>query len=197
MVTVASDTFAKIIKIQTAALSKQHINMSKRDLKKYLTSLDKEQVEDQLLELYDKFKDVKIYYDFVFNPKEEKLVREAKSKILNEYFPIKSKRAKLRRSVPQKFIKHFLVLGVDSHAVADVMLFAIETAMKYSAKREMKYSSFYKSILTAFEQAITYSISNGIFREFDKRLEDIALEAKRQRWENTYLFELALENVKV
>ena len=54
--------------------------MSKRDLKKYLKELDKDQLEEQLIELYEKFSDVKIYYDFVFNPKEEKLLQEAKLK---------------------------------------------------------------------------------------------------------------------
>ena len=48
--------------------------MSKRDLKKYLSGMDKEQIETQFLELYDKFADVKTYYDFIFNPKEDKLV---------------------------------------------------------------------------------------------------------------------------
>jgi hypothetical protein len=166
--------------------------MSKRDLKKYLSGLEKEQVEEQLLELYDKFKEVKIYYDFVFNPKEEKLVQEAKLKIANEYFPVKSKRAKLRRSVPQKYIKHFLVLGVDPYALADVMLFAIETAIRYSAKREMKYSSFYKSILTSFEQILTYCISNGIFKDFEDRIITINSEVARQKWENRHEFEHAL-----
>jgi hypothetical protein len=41
--------------------------MSKRDLKKYLFDLNKEQLEKQIMELYDKFKEVKIYYDFAFN----------------------------------------------------------------------------------------------------------------------------------
>ena len=44
--------------------------MSKRDLKKYLDKLDKPQLEEQLIELYEKFVDVKKYYDFVFNPQE-------------------------------------------------------------------------------------------------------------------------------
>ncbi|RZJ60320.1 MAG: hypothetical protein EOO45_24555, partial [Flavobacterium sp.] len=69
--------------------------MSKRELKKYLSSLPKEELQEQMMALYDKFSDVKAYYDFVFNPKEEKLEQEAKSKIANEYFPIKSKRPKL------------------------------------------------------------------------------------------------------
>jgi hypothetical protein len=162
--------------------------MSKRYLKKYLASLDKQQIEEQFLELYDKFADVKTYYDFVFNPKEEKLVGEAKAKISNEYFPVKTKRAKLRRSTAQKAIKHFLLLGVDSFAVADVMLFAIEVAQKYSARREMRYASFYKSMLNSFEQAVNYVIANGIVSEFKPRILDIHNEAKRQHWENRQEF---------
>jgi|SRR6218665_675264 len=163
--------------------------MSKRDLKKYLASMTKEQLEEQFTELYDKFSDVKTYYDFVFNPKEDKLVNEAKVKIANEYFPIKSKRAKLRRSVAQKYIKHFIVLGVDPFAVADVMLFTIETAQRFSARREMKYASFYKSIQTAFEQAVKFCIANSIVSDFKQRMQSIYQEAQKQRWENIYEFE--------
>ena len=169
--------------------------MSKRDLKKYLAGLDKAQMEEQFLELYDKFGDVKTYYDFVFNPKEEKLVGEAKAKISNEYFPIKTKRAKLRRSTAQKYIKHFLVLGVDPFAVADVMLFAIETAQKYSAKREMRYASFYKSILNSFEQVVNYVIANGIVLDFKSRIVEIQSEVNRQKWENRFDFEHVTDKI--
>ena len=40
--------------------------MSKRDLKKYVSELSKEQLEEQIIDLYDKFKDVNTYYNFVF-----------------------------------------------------------------------------------------------------------------------------------
>ena len=158
--------------------------MSKRDLKKYLDSLDKAQVMEQFLEMYDKFGDVKTYYDFVFNPKEDKLVGEAKAKISNEYFPIKTKRAKLRRSTAQKYIKHFIMLGVDPFSVADVMLYNIETAQKYSARREMRYSSFFKSMLKSFEQSVDYIIANAMVPEYKERMAAIVTEAGRQRWEN-------------
>jgi shikimate 5-dehydrogenase len=68
--------------------------MSKRDLKKYLFDLNKEQLEEQIMELYDKFKEVKVYYDFAFNPNENKLIKEAKLKVTNEYYPIKGKKSK-------------------------------------------------------------------------------------------------------
>jgi len=170
--------------------------MSKRDLKKYLESLDKIQIAAQLLELYDKFGDVKTYYDFVFNPKEEKLIGEAKAKISNEYFPTKSRRAKLRRSTAQKYIKHFVTLGVEPNALADFMLFNIETAQKYSAKREMRYNSFYKSMLNSFEQAVQFIVTNGLLPDYKKRLAAIKAEAVRQRWENHDAFSQVIESLE-
>lgn len=167
--------------------------MSKRDLKKYLKELDKEQLEEQLLELYEKFSDVKIYYDFVFNPKEEKLLQEAKLKITYEYFPLKGKRPKLRRSIAQKSIKHFISLGVDPYVVADLMLHNIEVAQKYSAKREMRYSSFYKSMLNSFEQVVKFSIENGMISEYKARIFEIKDVAFRQNWENKKEFERPLD----
>lgn len=163
--------------------------MSKRDLKKYLAGLPKDALEEQLLALYDKFADVKAYYNFVFNPKEDKLEQEAKAKIANEYFPIKSKRPKLRRSTAQKYIKHFLTLGVDPFVVADVMLFNIETAQKYSAKRDLRYASFYTSMLSSYRQAADFIIANGMAPNFRERLATIKNEAMRQKWENREGFE--------
>jgi hypothetical protein len=168
--------------------------MSKRDLKKYLASLPKEELEEQLLSLYEKFPDVKAYYNFIFNPKEDKLEQEAKLKITNEYFPVKGKRPKLRRSTAQKYIKNFLTLGVDPHIVADVMLFNIETAQKYSAKRTIRYDSFYKSMLNSYKQAVDYVSANGVAGEFKQRLLAIHDETQRQRWDNRKEFERIWDN---
>jgi len=168
--------------------------MSKRDLKKYLSSLPKEELEEQLLALYDKFSEVKAYYDFVFNPKEEKLEQEAKVKISNEYFPIKGKRPKLRRSTAQKYIKHFLSLGVDPYVVADVMLYNIEIAQTYSAKRELRYSSFYKSIYNSYKQAVEYVVANGMNSNFAPRIKAIYEQSFKQKWENMKEFERIYDN---
>lgn len=167
--------------------------MSKRDLKKYLKELSKEQLEEQIVELYDKFSPVKVYYDFAFNPNEEKLIGEAKIKISNEYFPARGKRAKMRRSVAQKYIKHFLTLGVDIFMVADLMLFTIEIAQTFSDKRYIKYESFFKSILTAYQQAVSFLIENGILNEFLDRVVAINEEAVRQKWINFYEFNAVVE----
>lgn len=170
--------------------------MSKRDLKKYLGELNKEQLQEQLLELYDKFSPVKEYYDFVFNPKEDKLLLEAKLKISNEYFPTgKTKRAKMRRSVAQKYIKHFITLGVDSFVIADVMLYTIEIAQTFSAETPIKQDAFYKSMFNSFEQAVQFLIANGILSEFKSRITAIFEEITEQKWKNKNDFLKIIERI--
>lgn len=171
--------------------------MSKRDLKKYLTELDKNQLEEQVLELYEKFASVKTYYDFVFNPKEDTLLKESKIKISNEYFPAKTSgrgsKPKLRRSVAQKYIKHFIILGVDSYIIGDVMLYAIEIAQTYSSEHSIKQELFYKSMLNSFEQAVSFMISNGILDEFKSRIVGISNESLTQNWLNRESFSAIVE----
>lgn len=167
--------------------------MSKRDLKKYLSELDNNQLQEQILELYDKFIPVKTFYDFVFNPKEAQLVQECKLKIANEFFPVKGKKAKARRSVAQKYIKHFMTLGVDPFIIADVMLYAIEIAQTYTAEKCIKQELFYKSMLNSFEQATNYTIENGILYAFQSRIVAIKKETEDQEWNNFYEFNAIVE----
>jgi putative NIF3 family GTP cyclohydrolase 1 type 2 len=167
--------------------------MSKKDLKKYLSDLNKTQLEEQIVELYDKFKEVKIFYDFAFNPNEKALIKEAKIKISNEYFPITSRRAKLRRSTAQKFIKHYITLGVDVYIIADIMLYSIEIAQIYTNGKVAKSEAFYKSLRVAFEQAVSFMIANAILADFESRVVAIKNETLKQSWMNHSDFEAIVE----
>jgi len=172
--------------------------MSKRDLKKYMHQLTKDQLEEQILELYEKFSPVKVYYNFVFNPKEDTLLQECKLKISNEYFPIqtaakKRKKPKMRRSVAQKYIKHFVTLGVDPYVIGDVMLYNIEVAQTFAAENIIKQELFYKSMFNSFEQAAVFMIANGILNEFKSRIESIHKETITQRWKNEPEFHAIIE----
>jgi hypothetical protein len=174
--------------------------MSKRDLKKYLTELNKEQLEEQILELYEKFSPVKVYYNFVFNPKEETLLQESKLKISHEYYPIKKSgrrsKPKMRRSVAQKYIKHFILLGVDPFIIADIMLYNIEIAQTFSSEHPVKQELFYKSMFNSFDQAVVFLISNGILNEFKSRIHSIHDETIEQKWFNEPEFNAVIERLE-
>ncbi|MEC5165523.1 hypothetical protein RCH18_001254 [Flavobacterium sp. PL11] len=171
--------------------------MSKRDLKKYISELNKEQLEQQIIELYEKFSPVKVYYNFVFNPKEETLLQECKLKISQEYYPLKKSgrrsKPKMRRSVAQKYIKYFIILGVDPFLIADVMLYNIEIAQTFSAENVIKHELFYKSMFNSFEQAVVYLIANGILTDFKARIIAIQNQSISQKWFNEPEFNAVIE----
>ena len=110
-------------------------------------------------------------------------------KISKEYFPEnRRKRPKARRSVAQKFIKHFKKLGVDPIKTADLMLYNIEIAQTFSEDRSNIKEAFYKSMYKSYEEAVKYILQNGIINEFEDRIVKIALHSESQDWPNSYLF---------
>ncbi len=158
--------------------------MSKRNLQKYIKELKRKELESQLIDLYERFPVVKEFYDFAFNPKEDKLIQNAKVRISNEYYPVKRRKPKARRSVAQKFIKHFINLGVAPHLIADVMLYNIEIAQSFSLERNVA-DSFYKSLLNSFTEATHYVSVNGMLPEFKDRI----LKVYQFTQDNHWLFE--------
>ncbi|NJO88927.1 MAG: hypothetical protein HC831_08200 [Chloroflexia bacterium] len=164
-------------------------------MKKYLHGLSKEQLEEQITDLYARFREVKVFYDFVFNPQEDKLLDECKFRISKEYFPVNGRKAKARRSVAQKYIKHFKQLGADPSMIADIMLYNIEIAQTFSGEKEIKQDAFYKSMLKSFEEAVEFIVENGLQPEFKSRLQSIVDEVNSQGWFNKNFFEKAMINV--
>lgn len=163
--------------------------MSKSQLKKYLRELKKEDLEDQVLDLYQRFKPVKVFYDFVFNPKEGELLRKAKLKISKEYFPNTKRKPKTRRSIAHKEVKHFIQLEVDPYLTADLMLFNIEIAQTFAEEKGNLKEAFCKSMFKSFEEAAKYITEKEITSEFRSRIIKIATTAEVQQWPNTYQFE--------
>ncbi len=166
--------------------------MSKTALKKYLAQLDKPQLEVQITDLYDRFPAVKTYFDFVFNPREDKLIREAKMKLYNEYFPSRRKKPRARRSVAQKYIRHFITLGMDSPLVAELMLYNVETGMAYTRARNVP-DNFYKSMLNSFTEALAFISVNDLLTEYQSRIRSFYLKVMESDWQLKEDFTNALD----
>jgi|GEM_PF-110172 len=169
--------------------------MGKRALTNYLAELPRKELEEQLLDLYQRFPVVKEYYDFAFNPKEDKLIQAAKAKIANEYFPVKRKRPKARRSVAQKLIKHFISLGMEPFLVADLMLYNLEIAQTFESERKVP-EAFYKSMRNSFHGAVQFLVVHGAFAEFKDRVLIIFRSVQDRHWPNAHDFSKALDLVE-
>lgn len=166
--------------------------VSKRALKKYLASLPKPALEEQLLDLYERFAPVKKYYDFAFNPKEDKLIQEAKTRISNEYFPLKRKRPRARRSVAQKYIKQFRTLGMAPYLIADLMLFNLEIAQAFSREKKVP-ETFYKSMLNSFTEVAQYLSQETLLSDYRDRMLSVYKEVHAQEWPLKESFNRAMD----
>jgi hypothetical protein len=162
--------------------------MSKLKLKKHLKELSKGQLEEQIIELYDKFKPVKTYFNFAFNPKEDKLLEDAKIKISKEYFPTTKRRAKLRRSTATKLIKHFQDLGMSPDIIADLMCYAIEIVLVYTERRTIKNDNFFVGIFRQYQEVVAFTSRNNL-RIYEERLTEIAEKTWEQDWFNKSSFQ--------
>ena len=155
--------------------------MSKNALKKYLQELEATALREQVLDLYTRFPEVKTYYDFVFNPREDKLLREAMQRISEEYFPRRRKKAKARRSVAHKYIKHFRTLGVDAGVLAELMAFNLETAQRYEAHRNCP-EAFYRSMYNSFREWGNHLVHHKIYLEFSHRASSFVEGVQAADW---------------
>lgn len=166
--------------------------MSKRALKKYLQELDRDALAEQLLDLYNRFGEVKSYYNFAFNPREDDLMRQAKERIYKEYKPRGRKRPKARRSVAKKYIRQFRLLGMHPSQLGDLMAFNLEIAIEY----EKYYNcpdAFYKSMFIAFKEWIGFIQIERLNQEFSGRKKAVILAISEQKWPNTLDFELLMD----
>lgn len=162
--------------------------MSKRELRKYLKDLTKEQLEDQIADLYNRFREVKEYYDFAFNPNENELIEQCRFQISKEYYPVGKRRAKMRRSVAQKWIKKLQTLDAEPSLIADLMFFNIEIAQTFSGEHYIRQEAFYTSMYKSFDEALRFVSEKGILNEFRGRIEKIAGDAWDQQWPNKISF---------
>ena len=145
---------------------------TKPRLKKELQKLSKEQLIEQILDLYDTNKSVKELYDFYLNPRKEKdLVEKYKKAIYNEFNIQNPMRAGLKYSVAKKAISDFKGLSPSAESLADVMLTLPEAACRFTYEYGDMTEGFYNSAVTNFETAMKYISANGLLDNFELRVE--------------------------
>ena len=146
--------------------------MSKPRLKKELQKLSKEQLIEQILDLYDTNKSVKEFYNFYLNPRDEKgLAEKYKKIILNEFNVQNPMRAGLKFSVAKKAISDFKGLSPSVESLADLMLTLPEAACQFTYEYGDMTESFYTSAENNFETALKFISANGLLSEFKLRAE--------------------------
>jgi len=156
--------------------------MSKTALKKELQKLTKEQLVEQILDLYDKNKSVKDFYDFYLNPENENnLFEKYKQVIYNEFYP-KRGNPKTRFSVCKKAISDFKTLNPAPKLVADLMLCLAENACKFTFEFGDMWEGYYTSAENNFDAALKYISKNKLLDNYKLRAKQCVEWASQCGW---------------
>jgi hypothetical protein len=159
--------------------------MSKAMLKKELQKLTKEQLIEQVLDLYEKNKSVKEFYEFYLNPVSEKdLFEKYKNIIVNEFYPIRGQyyNAKTRFSVCKKAISDFKALSPSPELLADLMLTLAENACQFTSEYGDMWEGYYTSAENNFDAALKFMSKHNLLDNFKLRAEQCVEWASDCGW---------------
>ena len=154
--------------------------MSKLQLKKELQKLTKEQLIEQIFELYDTYKPVKEYYQTYLNPQNiEALFEKYKAVIVNEFYPNTiSWNPKMRFSVAKKAITDFGALKPPPKLLTDLLETLVENASRFTYDYGDMTEQYYNSTVNNFERALKYLQKAGLLDDFKMRCDECLNYAK-------------------
>ncbi|MCL2290631.1 MAG: DUF6155 family protein [Bacteroidetes bacterium] len=146
--------------------------MSKPILKKELQKLTKEQLIDQILDLYEKNKAVKEFYNFYLNPRNEKELAKKYKKLMRKELHVENpERGSFKFSIAKRIISDFKYLQPSSEALADVMLYLPECACEYTYHYGDMSGPFYNGAYNSFVATLKFLHKNDLLDSFKNRVE--------------------------
>ncbi|MDE7443656.1 MAG: hypothetical protein K2M65_05805 [Muribaculaceae bacterium] len=158
--------------------------MSKTQLKKELQALDKDGIIQVVLDLYSARKEAKDYLEFFIDPDINARCEKSRQAIAKEL--ARGRRdSRARISQIRKIIKDIATLQPDAEYVADLMVYAIETA--FATSRELRFrTTLINGMERLIHDTVDYLDSHELLAHFLPRLE--AAAARLSRWSSMKSF---------
>lgn len=157
-----------------------------RSLKQYLRLRTKEELVNQIAELFTKFEQVKDYYHVKLHHGEDDTpVRDKyKATIKDVFFP---KRGGFtddfpRLSVARKSVMDYKKVAASNAGVADVMLFYVESGVQFTNQYGDIDEPFYNSMESMYERALKLIVENEMQELFERRCKQIVYDTSDIGW---------------
>ena len=151
-------------------------------IKKYLQTLTKEQLIGQIIELHQKYKDVKTYYEYFIDPNNNNVAEKYKLIIRNEFYPKKNSVGNPKLSVAKKAVNDFKKLSPPPEALIDTMLYYVENGVGFTNDYGDMYEAYYTSMESMFEAACKLVNEYGLKAIFEKRCATIVKATEDFGW---------------
>jgi len=149
-------------------------------VKKELNKLDKDQIIDLVLELYNKYKPVKEFLEFYVHPDEKAQFDIYRDKIFYAFYPKRGYTLKLKEA--KQAIADFKKLETSNELIAELMLFYAETGVMYTIDYGDIDENFYSSIEKTYCQALDLMKKEKLLNKFEKRTYKVVSDTYGMGW---------------
>jgi len=155
--------------------------VTKNTLKKHLESLEKDELTNEILKLYDKIKSVKDFYEMDLGTDTHAVLNEYKAKIEKQYFP-KRGYGNPKASEVRKLISDFKKIAAFEFDVVDLLLFRVEQAVAFTNSYGDIDESFYSSAENAYDDTLKLAKKVASLAHIRDRAKSIIFETKGMGW---------------
>ncbi len=157
-------------------------NITLTALKQHLKSVSKEDLVDDIAELYKKIAGVKDFYQLkLSSPEETQVISKYKQTIENQFFP-KRGYGKAKLSVAKKAISDYKKVSISPLGMIDLMLFYVEQGVKFTNAYGDINEGFYNSMEGMYEKTIELILKYEQESIFEDRCEKIVDDASGIGW---------------
>jgi hypothetical protein len=155
--------------------------MPTKGLRKYLQTLSKEELINHIIELDKKYKPVQEYHQVYLSSDLTDFIEKQKEIIENEFFPTRGL-PKMRLSVARKAISDAKKMEFPPDAVADLMLFYVETGVRFTNDFGDIDEPFYDSMEKMYRDALIFIHIEGLETAFKERAYNIIVNSADTGW---------------
>lgn len=146
--------------------------LTKKALLKHLNKSDKEDIIQEIVTLFDKFKNVKEFYQAELSDEANPALEKYKKKIAEAYAKPNPKEKTTNANL-NRAIKEFKQISIYDRELVDLMLYRVECGLSAIKKNNKRTPTFYNCIATTFEDAMKLIIADGGLNDFQKRIDKV------------------------
>jgi hypothetical protein len=158
--------------------------LTKATLQKHLNQMEKEELVDQILTLFTKFKGVNEHFQMEFGESTKAVVDAYKAKVRKVFFGPRVRFPRL--SAAKKIISEFRKVALFEYDMVDLILSRVENSIEFVNGRNYPYENFYRSIESSFAEGLKLIVSGSLEREFKERCEKIVWYAGHNKHFNLH-----------
>lgn len=156
--------------------------LTKKALLKHLDKSDKEDVIREVVMLFDKFKNVKEFYQSELSDEANPALDKYKKKIKEAYAKPNPKERTTNANL-NRLLKEFKKISIYDRELADLMLYRVECGMAAIKKNNKRSPTFYNCLLSTFADTIKLVVADNSMNEFKPRIDKIVKNAAMGKYE--------------